>query len=68
MGALRSLILLLIFLSQFVHAEGSLEDAQDGQPKAQYLYAMNLLKEGNKSAALGWLTIAAAQGHLKSSL
>jgi TPR repeat protein len=68
MGALRSLILLVIFLSQYVHAEGYLKDAQDGQPKAQYLYAMNLLEEGNKKAALDWLAIAAAQGHLKSSL
>ena len=67
-GTLRSLILLVIFLSQFVHAEGYFKDAQDGQPRAQYLYAMNLLGEGNKNAALDWLVIAAAQGHLKSSL
>ena len=32
------------------------------------LYAMNLLEDGNKNAALDWLAIAAAQGHLKSSL
>ena len=67
-GTLRLLILLLIFSLQYAHAKDDLEDAQDGQPKAQYLYAMNLLKDGNKSAALNWLTIAAAQGHLKSSL
>ena len=65
---LRLLILLVIFSSHHIHAEGYIEDAQDGQPKAQYLYAMSLLKKGNKSEALNWLMIAAAQGHLKSSL
>ena len=67
-STLRLLILLVIFSSQYVYAEGYLKNAQDGQPKAQYLYAMNLLEEGNKNAALEWLTIAAAQGHVKSSL
>ena len=67
-STLRLLILLVIFSSQHVYAEGYLKNAQDGQPKAQYLYAMNLLEEGNKNAALEWLTIAAAQGHVKSSL
>lgn len=65
---LRSLILLAFFSSQHVYAESYLKGAQDGQPRAQYLYAMNLLKEGNKNEALDWLAIAAAQGHLKSSL
>ncbi|MDC0999861.1 hypothetical protein OAS17_01890 [Methylophilaceae bacterium] len=51
-----------------MYAESYLKGAQDGQPRAQYLYAMNLLKEGNKNEALDWLAIAAAQGHLKSSL
>ena len=68
MGTLRSLILLLIFLSQCIYAEGNIKDAQNGQPMSQYLYAMNWLEEGNKNSALDWLTIAASQGHLKSSL
>ena len=67
-GSLRLLILLVIFLSQYICAEDYLKDAQDGQPTAQYLYAMNLLKKGNKNEALDWLIIAAAQGHLRSSL
>ena len=67
-GTPRLLILLLIFSSHYVYAEGYLKDAQDGQSETQYLYAMNLLEDGNKNAALDWLTIAAAQGHLKSSL
>ena len=67
-GSLRLLILLVIFLSQHICAEDYLKDAQDGQPRAQYLYAMNLLKKGNKNEALDWLIIAAAQGHLRSSL
>ena len=67
-GTLRLLILLAFFSSQYVYAESYLKGAQDGQPKAQYLYAMSLLEVGNKNAALDWLAIAAAQGHLKSSL
>ena len=67
-GSLRLLILLVIFLSQYICAEDYLKDALDGQPRAQYLYAMNLLKKGNKNEALDWLIIAAAQGHLRSSL
>ena len=67
-GSLRLLILLVIFLSQYICAEDYLKDAQDGQPRAQYLYAMNLLKKGDKNEALDWLIIAAAQGHLRSSL
>ena len=67
-GSLRLLILLVIFLSQYICAEDYLKGAQDGQPRAQYLYAMNLLKKGNKNEALDWLIIAAAQGHLRSSL
>jgi len=67
-GSLRVLILLVIFLSQCIYAEDYLKDAQDGQPKAQYLYAMNLLKKGNKNEALDWIIIAAVQGHLRSSL
>ena len=67
-GSLRLLILLVIFLSQYICAEDYFKDAQDGQPRAQYLYAMNLLKKGNKNEALDWLIIAAAQGHLRSSL
>ncbi|MDA9155337.1 sel1 repeat family protein [Methylophilaceae bacterium] len=67
-GSLRLLILLVIFLSQYICAEDYLKDAHDGQPRAQYLYAMNLLKKGNKNEALDWLIIAAAQGHLRSSL
>ena len=67
-GSLRLLILLVIFFSQSICAEDYLKDAQDGQPRAQYLYAMNLLKKGNKNEALDWLIIAAAQGHLRSSL
>ena len=67
-GSLRVLILLVIFFSQCIYAEDYLKDAEDGQPKAQYLYAMNLLKKGNKNEALDWLIIAAAQGHLRSSL
>jgi len=65
--SLKLLILLVIFLSQYTYAESHLKGAQDGQPKYQYLYAMSLLKKGNKSEALNWLTIAAAQGHLKST-
>ena len=42
------LILLVIFLSQYIHAEGNLKDAQDGLPKAQYQYAMSLIEEGKK--------------------
>ena len=64
----RLLILLVIFLSQYIHAEGNLKDAQDGLPKAQYQYAMSLIEEGKKNTALDWFMIAAAQGHLKSSL
>ncbi len=67
-GSFRLLILLVIFLSQCICAEDYLKDAQDGQPRAQYLYAMSLLKKGNKNEALDWLIIAAAQGHLRSSL
>jgi TPR repeat protein len=67
-GAPRLLILLVIFLSQYIHAEGNLKDAQDGLPKAQYKYAMSLIEEGKKNTALDWFMIAAAQGHLKSSL
>ena len=44
----RLLILLGIFLSQYIHAEGNLKDAQDGVPKAQYQYAMSLIEEGKK--------------------
>ncbi len=65
--SLKLLILLVIFSSQYTYAESHLKGAQDGQPKYQYLYAMSLLKKGNKSEALNWLTIAAAQGHLKST-
>ena len=65
---LRLLILLVIFSSQYVYAESYMEDAQDGLPKAQYEYAMSLIEKGKKNIALGWFTIAAAQGHLKSSL
>jgi len=64
----RLLILLVIFLSQYIHAEGNLKDAQDGLPKAQYHYAMSLIEEGKKNTALDWFMIAATQGHLKSSL
>ena len=64
----RLLILLVIFLSQYIHAEGNLKDAQDGLPKAQYQYAISLIEAGKKNTALDWLMIAAAQGHLKSSL
>lgn len=67
-GSLRLLILLVIFLSQCICAEDYLKDAQDGQPRAQYLYAMKLLKKGNKNKALDWLIIAAAQGYLRSNL
>lgn len=67
-GSLRLLILLVIFLSQYICAEDYLKDAQDGQPRAQYLYAMKLLKKGNKNKALDWLIIAAAQGYLRSNL
>ena len=67
-GSLRLLILLVIFLSQYICAEDYFKGAQDGQPRAQYLYAMNLLKKGNKNEALDWLIIAAAQGHLRSGL
>ena len=62
------LILLVIFLSQYIHAEGNLKDAQDGLPKAQYQYAMSLIEEDKKNTALDWFMIAATQGHLKSSL
>jgi TPR repeat protein len=51
-----------------VYAESYMKDAQDGLPKAQYEYAMSLIEKGKKNIALDWLTIAAAQGHLKSSL
>ena len=64
----RLLILLVIFLSQYIHAVGNLKDAQDGLPKAQYQYAMSLIEEGKKNTALDWFMIAATQGHLKSSL
>ena len=64
----KLLILMVIFLSQYIHAEGNLKDAQDGLPKAQYQYAMSLIEEGKKNIALDWFMIAAAQGHLKSSL
>ena len=64
----RLLILLVIFLSQYIHAEGNLKDAQDGLPKAQYQYAMSLIEAGKKNTALDWFMIAATQGHLKSSL
>jgi TPR repeat protein len=67
-GSLRVLILLVIFFSLCIYAEDYLKDAEDGQPRAQYLYAMKLLKKGNKNEALDWLIIAAAQGHLRSSL
>lgn len=67
-GSLRLLILLVIFLSQYICAEDYLKDAHDGQPRAQYLYAMKLLKKGNKNKALDWLIIAAAQGYLRSNL
>lgn len=63
----RLLILLVIFLSPYIHAEGSLKEAQDGVPKSQYQYAMSLIEEGKKNLALEWFTIAAAQGHLKSN-
>ena len=65
---LRLLILLIIFSSQDLYAEGYVKDAQDGLPKAQYGYAMSLVEKGKKNIALDWFTIAAAQGHLKSSL
>ena len=65
---LRLLILLVIFSSQYVYAESYMKDAQDGLPKAQYEYAMSLIEKGKKNIALDWFTIAAAQGHLKSSL
>jgi TPR repeat protein len=65
---LRLLILLVIFSSQYLYAEGYVKDAQDGLPKAQYEYAMSLIEKGKKNIALDWFTIAAAQGHLKSSL
>ena len=64
----RLLILLVIFLSQYIYAEGGLKEAQDGAPKSQYQYAMSLIEEGKTNLALDWFTIAAAQGHLKSSL
>ena len=44
----RLLILLVIFLSQYIHAEGNLKDAQDGVPRAQYQYAMSLIEAGKK--------------------
>ena len=65
---LKLLILLVIFSSQYVYAESYMKDAQDGLPKAQYEYAMSLVEKGKKNIALDWFTIAAAQGHLKSSL
>ena len=64
----RLLILLVIFLSQYIQAEGCLKEAQDGAPKSQYQYAMSLIEEGKTNLALDWFTIASAQGHLKSSL
>jgi TPR repeat protein len=64
----RLLILLIIFLSQYIYADGIFKNAQDGVPKAQYQYAMSLVEAGKKSTALDWFTIAALQGHLKSSL
>lgn len=64
----RLLILLIIFLSQYVHAEGTLKDAQDGVPKAQYQYAMSLIEADKKSTVLDWFKIAATHRHLKSSL
>ena len=64
----RLLILLVIFLSQYIHAEGNLKSAQDGLPKSQYQYAMSLIEEGKKNTALHWFIIAAVQGHLKSGL
>ena len=65
---IKLLILLVIFSSQYVYAESYMKDAQDGLPKAQYEYAMSLIEKGKKNIALDWFTIAAAQGHLKSSL
>ena len=65
---LKLLILLIIFSSQYLHAGDYIKDAQDGLPKAQYEYAMSLVEKGKKNIALDWFTIAAAQGHLKSSL
>ena len=65
---LKLLILLVIFSSQYVYAESYMEDAQDGLPNAQFKYAMSLIEKGKKNIALDWFTIAAAQGHLKSSL
>ena len=64
---LRLLILLVIFSSQYVYTESYMEDAQDGLPNAQFKYAMSLIEKGKKNTALDWFTIAAAQGHLKSS-
>ena len=65
---IKLLILLVIFSSQYLHAGDYIKDAQDGLPKAQYEYAMSLIEKGKKNIALDWFTIAAAQGHLKSSL
>ena len=66
---LRLLISLVIFSSQYVYMlESYMKDAQDGLPNAQYEYAMSLIEKGKKNIALDWFTIAAAQGHLKSSL
>ena len=45
---LRLLILLIIFSSQDLYAEGYVKDAQDGLPKAQYEYAMSLIEKGKK--------------------
>ena len=66
--AIKLLILLFIFSSQYLNAGDYINDAQDGLPKAQYEYAMSLIEKGKKNIALDWFTIAAAQGHLKSSL
>jgi len=65
---LKLLILYVIFSSQYLHAGDYIKDAKDGLPKAQYEYAMSLIEKGKKNIALDWFTIAAAQGHLKSSL
>jgi hypothetical protein len=58
----RLLILLVIFLSQYIYAEGNLKDAQDGVPKAQYQYAMRLIEAGKKSTALDWFTDCCSTG------
>jgi hypothetical protein len=64
----RLLILLVIFLSQYIHAEGNLKEAQDGVPKAQYQYAMRLIEAGKKIQPLTGLGLLQHKGHLKSSL